>query len=95
MRPDPGGCLIAQSAFATGEQNEPVRQAIASCRRRGEANLAARFERARTESDLPSSADCAALDRYVWSVSYGLSVQAAGGVSREDLERLAGLTLVN
>ncbi|MEO3826461.1 TetR/AcrR family transcriptional regulator [Actinomadura sp. B10D3] len=89
----PGGCLFVQGALVTGDQNEPVRAEIAARRRASEAALAERFERARAEGDLPPDADCAALAHYVWSVSYGLSVQAAGGTSREDLERVADLTL--
>ncbi|QXJ20838.1 TetR/AcrR family transcriptional regulator [Actinomadura graeca] len=89
----PNGCLVVQGALATGAQNAHVQEEIAARRRSGEAELAARFERARAEGDLPPDADCAALARYVWSISYGLSVQAAGGVSRGDLNRVAALAL--
>ncbi|WP_067458731.1 TetR/AcrR family transcriptional regulator [Actinomadura macra] len=89
----PDGCLMVQGALATAEQNAGVQREIAARRRAGEADLAARFERARAEGDLPSDADCPGLARYVWSISYGLSVQAAGGVSRDDLNRVAALAL--
>ncbi|WP_242906123.1 TetR/AcrR family transcriptional regulator [Actinomadura terrae] len=89
----PGGCLIVQAALATGEQNNAVREEIASRRRAGECDLAARFERARAEGDLPPNIDCDALARYVWSISYGVSVQAAGGASRDDLRKVVELAL--
>ncbi|WP_242886930.1 TetR/AcrR family transcriptional regulator [Actinomadura litoris] len=89
----PGGCLIVQAALATGEQNENVREEIASRRRTGEHDLAARFERARAEGDLPPDIDCEALARYVWSISYGVSVQAAGGASNDELRKVVALAL--
>ncbi|QFG21022.1 TetR/AcrR family transcriptional regulator [Actinomadura sp. WMMB 499] len=89
----PGGCLFVQGALVTGRQNEAARREIETRRRRSEEMLARRFERARVEGDLPPGTDTAALARYVWSVSYGLSVQAAAGTSREDLRRAADLAL--
>ncbi|MBE1537953.1 TetR/AcrR family transcriptional regulator [Actinomadura algeriensis] len=89
----PGGCLFVQGALVTGRQNETARREIEDRRRRSEEMLAGRFERARDEGDLPSDTDTAALARYVWSVSYGLSVQAAAGTSREDLRRVADTAL--
>ncbi|OLT26855.1 TetR family transcriptional regulator [Actinomadura sp. CNU-125] len=89
----PGGCLLVQGALVTGRQNEAARREIESRRLQSEKMLAGRFERARAEGDLPPGTDTAALARYVWSVSYGLSVQAAGGTSREDLLQVAGTAL--
>ncbi|MUN35914.1 TetR/AcrR family transcriptional regulator [Actinomadura litoris] len=89
----PGGCLIVQAALATGEQNESVREEIAARRRTGERDLAARFERARAEGDLPPDIDCEALARYVWSISYGVSVQAADGASNDELRKVVALAL--
>lgn len=89
----PGGCLFVQGALVTGRQNETARREIEERRRFSERMLAGRFERARDEGDLPPGTDPAALARYVWSVSYGLSVQAAGGASREDLRRVADTAL--
>jgi hypothetical protein len=43
--------------------------------------------------DLPADADPADLARYVSAVTYGMAVQAAGGASREDLRRIAGVAL--
>ncbi|MFV2177435.1 TetR/AcrR family transcriptional regulator [Actinomadura sp. LOL_016] len=89
----PGGCLLVQGALVTGRQNEAARQEIETRRRWAEEMLAERFERARAEGDLPPGTDTDAMARYVWSVSYGLSVQAAGGASREDLQRAADMAL--
>jgi AcrR family transcriptional regulator len=89
----PDGCLMVQSALATGAQGEPIRVELAARRRASERELTGRFERARAEGDLPRTVDPAALALYVWSVSYGLSVQAAGGATREELHGVVDLTL--
>ncbi|GLZ14281.1 TetR family transcriptional regulator [Actinomadura sp. NBRC 104425] len=89
----PRGCLVVQSALATGEDAAPVRRHVRAHRRASQAALRERLERARAEGDLPPDADTAALARYLWTTVYGLSVQAAGGAAREDLERVAELAL--
>ncbi len=45
------------------------------------------------DGDLPAEVDAADLARYVVTVMRGMAVQAAGGASREDLRRVAELTL--
>jgi len=49
--------------------------------------MRARFERAQADGDLPPDIDTDALARYLTAVGQGISVQAAGGASREDLHR--------
>jgi hypothetical protein len=66
---------------------------VAARRLTGEVALRERFERARTDGDLPAEADAADLARYVVTVMRGMAVQAAGGASREDLRRVAELAL--
>ncbi|MEO3887882.1 TetR/AcrR family transcriptional regulator [Nonomuraea sp. B5E05] len=89
----PGGCLMVQGALVTGTQGEPVREELAALRRAAEAGLRERFERARAEGDLPASANPAALARYVWAISYGISVQAANGAPRHELRAMVDLAL--
>ncbi|WP_245592666.1 TetR/AcrR family transcriptional regulator [Actinomadura rifamycini] len=89
----PGGCLFVQGALVTGRQNDGARREIEDRRRFSEHMLTGRFDRARDEGDLPPGTDTAALAQYVWSVSYGLSVQAAGGASPDDLRRVADTAL--
>jgi AcrR family transcriptional regulator len=87
------GCLIVQSALVTGNQASTVRDALAARRRAGEVTLRKRFDRARAEGDLPPDADAADLARYVTLLSYGISVQAVGGSTREELHRAIDLAL--
>jgi AcrR family transcriptional regulator len=90
---NPRGCLMVQGALACGEAAESVRRELASRRASGEGALRRRFERARTEGDLPADSDPADLARYVATVIHGMSVQAAGGAGREELRRVAELAL--
>jgi AcrR family transcriptional regulator len=90
---NPRGCLIVQGALACGETAESVRKELVARRVADEDALRQRFERARGDGDLPAGADPADLARYVVTIMRGMAVQAAGGASREDLQRVAELAL--
>jgi AcrR family transcriptional regulator len=89
----PPGCLAVQGALSCGEAAEPVRQELNARRSAYEAALRERFERAKSEGDLPSHAEPADLARYLATVVQGMAVQAAGGASRDDLVRVAETAL--
>jgi AcrR family transcriptional regulator len=89
----PGGCLTVRGALACGPQAEAIRQELAARRAEDEQLLRHRLERAQAEGDLPPEADPADLARYVATVYQGMSVQAAGGASRQALRRVAELAL--
>lgn len=89
----PRGCLLVQGALACGDAAESVRRELATRRAAGVAALRERLERAVAEGDLPSDADPDDLARFVTAVSHGMSVQAAGGATREDLERVVRTAL--
>jgi len=90
---NPGGCLWVQGALATSPESATIRAELTALRARGIAQVRARFDRARSEGDLPPATDTEALTLYIISVMNGLSVQAAGGFSREQLNRVADLAL--
>jgi AcrR family transcriptional regulator len=90
---NPPGCLMVQGALACGEAANPIRQELISRRAAGEAALRQRFERARSDGELPADSDPADLARYFTTVVYGMAVQAAGGASREELRRVAQAAL--
>jgi AcrR family transcriptional regulator len=84
----PTGCLMVQSALVCGEAADCIRQELASRRLAGEAAVRRRFQRAKAEGDLPSDSNPADLARYVVTISQGMAVQAAGGASRVELQRV-------
>ncbi|MGA7915947.1 MAG: TetR/AcrR family transcriptional regulator [Candidatus Acidiferrales bacterium] len=90
---NPGGCLTVQGALACGEAVDSIRQKLAAYRAAGEAALRRRLRRAKSEGDLPTTANPADLARYVATVIYGMAVQAAGGASRNQLQRVVEMAL--
>lgn len=90
---NPRGCLSVQAALTCGEASDAIKQEL--CKRRSEAEqkLRARLERAIDEGDLSFDADAARLARFVSTVTQGMSVQAAGGASRDDLLHVADMAM--
>lgn len=84
----PKGCLAVQAALAGGSEAEPIRQTLIERRTAVEKLIHQRFEQAKTEGEIPCDLCTENLARYFCTLSHGLSVQAASGVSREDLHRV-------
>jgi AcrR family transcriptional regulator len=89
----PYGCLLVQGALASGPAAASIRKELSLCRAAAEAAVRHRFERAIAEKDLPANVDAAKLARYIITVLWGLSVQAAGGATRAQLKEVAKLAL--
>jgi AcrR family transcriptional regulator len=89
----PQGCLLVQGALSSGKVADPVRRELITRRRQGEAALRERLKRAMKEGDLPPSANSTDLARYVATTIYGMAVQAAGGATRAELQRVIQLAL--
>jgi AcrR family transcriptional regulator len=90
---NPQGCLMVRCALSSGEEGEPVRLELVKRRALVESILRNRLEAAQATGDLPADADPADLARYVMTIHQGMSVQAAGGASREQLRRVAETAL--
>lgn len=89
------GCLLVHGALAGGPAVAQVREQLARYRAGAEAAVRTRFERAVEEGDLPAETDAAQLAAYLMTMIWGLSVQAAGGVPRHQLQRTAEAALAN
>ncbi|QEL16232.1 TetR/AcrR family transcriptional regulator [Limnoglobus roseus] len=85
----PGGCLVVQTALACGQAAESIRRELVTVRTTSLDLIQKRFEKARHEGDLAKGVDCAGLARYVATVMHGLSVQAASGADRKQLQQVA------
>ena len=84
---------MVQGALACGEDADCIRQALASRRVAIETALRRRFQRAKEEGDLTADTNPADLSRYVMTISQGMAVQAAGGASRADLQRVVATAM--
>lgn len=80
-------------ALSCSDAADSVRQELASRRHEYENLLRKRFQRAVLEGDLPFDTDPADLARYLATVTQGTSVQAAGGTTREGLQKVVDLAL--
>jgi len=87
------GCMTIQAALAGGVEGEPIRRKLIALRVKEQDALRRRFERAKSEGDLPSDADAADLAQFVTAIYQGMTVQTINGASREDLLRLSDTAL--
>jgi AcrR family transcriptional regulator len=87
------GCMTIQAALTVGVEGEPIRRKLIALRVKEQDALRQRFERAKSEGDLPSHADAVDLARFVTAIYQGMTVQAINGASREDLLRLSETAL--
>lgn len=84
----PHGCLGVITSVACGAEAESVRQEVLE---RGKAitkAIVARFERAKSEGDLPAHVDAEGLASVLKALLQGVSIQAGAGASRAELEKL-------
>lgn len=81
----PQGCLLVQGALAGSEESRRVSQILCEVRESGVEMFRRCLERARDQGELPPSTDLDALARYFGTVAQGISVQAASGVSGQEL----------
>jgi Transcriptional regulator len=89
----PPGCFSIQSGLACGTANSDVSATLARARGGGELLMRDRFRRAIQEGDLDPAHDPGDLARYIMTVSEGLAVHAAAGVTRQELTRVVELAL--
>jgi len=89
----PKGCLTVHGALVSGEEAGCIRQELEKRRASNQAAIRERLKRAKREGDLPADSDPAALARFLATVIEGMAVEAAGGASRKELDRVAGTAL--
>ena len=90
---NPRGCLLVQSALVCGAAGEAVKQELIGRRAAARSAWRKRFQKAKTDGDLPAEADPGALARYVSAVTAGMAVEAVNGADRTELRQLAELAL--
>lgn len=90
---NPRGCLLVQSALTCSEESECVKRELALRRADSDSRLRARLERAQKEGEIAHGVDVAALSRYFSTILRGMSVEASGGATRQDLQNVIDLSL--
>lgn len=89
----PRGCFVVAGAANCTPAAASVERTLRELRRRSEARLRARLERAVREGELPAGADVDALAAFVAAVTQGMSQHARDGASRAELEAIARTAL--
>ncbi|MGA5795562.1 TetR family transcriptional regulator C-terminal domain-containing protein [Streptomyces cellulosae] len=89
----PRECLGVQGALSTSDAGQGVRDLLAAWRNDGCGSVRELFERAVAEGDLPPDADPALLARYATTLAFGIAVQAASRVGRDELQAMADAAL--
>jgi AcrR family transcriptional regulator len=89
----PHGCLAVLGTRTNGADSSPIGELLIQARQTGEAEVRARFERACAEGDLPAGSDPGVLAGYIRTVIYGLTVKAASGATRGELEQVIELAM--
>lgn len=89
----PDGCLLVHGALVSGPNSDGIRRELSERRAKAEAAIRSRFQRAIQEGDLPKSVSAAKRARFIVTVIWGMSVQAAGGATRAQLNEVAELAM--
>ena len=87
------GCLMVHGALACGGEAEAVRRDLGSRRLAGEQIIVEHLKKAKASGDLPPDCNPRDLARYLRSVVYGIAVQAAGGATERDLQKVVDLAM--
>ncbi|WP_329384354.1 TetR/AcrR family transcriptional regulator [Streptomyces sp. NBC_01716] len=91
----PQGCMGVQGALAAGDAGRDVRDLLVDWRNNSHSTVRERFQRAVDEGDLPPETDPGLLARYVTTLAFGIAVQAASGVCRDELQAMTDAALRN
>jgi len=90
---NPHGCLLVQSALTCSEESECIKNELSLRRADSDGMLRLLLERAQKEGEIPQGVDVAALSRYFSTILRGMSVEASGGATRQDLQNVIDLAL--
>ncbi|NYF18156.1 AcrR family transcriptional regulator [Microbacterium sp. AK009] len=95
-QPDlPSGCFGVRAALAVGVTGGTAQDILTAWRARTRSDLSDRFRRAIAEGDLPADADPDLIARYLTAIADGVSVEAAGGASANELQRVVDAALLH
>lgn len=90
---NPHGCLLVQAALSCGEGASCIKGELAERRAESERLLRKRLLRAQADGELASTVDVAAVSRFFSTILRGMSVEASGGATREQLQTVIDLAM--
>jgi AcrR family transcriptional regulator len=90
---NPPGCLLVRGAMSCSEAADAISRELTARRAEGEGMLRDRLDQGKAAGELPPDFDPADYARYVMTMLEGMSVRAAGGAGRAELQKVADMTL--
>ena len=91
---EPHGCLRVIASATCGREAESIRAEVMERGKAVHHEIIKRFERAKSEGDLPAHVDVEGLADVLKALFQGISVQASLGATREVLDRLVDTGLM-
>jgi len=89
----PRGCLSVINSMQGGDQSKVIRAEVLRRATQVHGMIVTRLNRAKTEGDLPASADTEGLARLLTSVLQAIATLGASGASEDQLHALASSTI--
>jgi AcrR family transcriptional regulator len=86
-------CMTLAGAMACGVDATPAKDLLTAIRRNNQAALRERLLKARQSGELPKGINVDDYTRYLSSILAGLSIQAANGSTKAELQRTAHMAL--
>lgn len=93
--PSHPGCLGTNGALACSDDAEPIRLELAHRRIKAQQALQVRLTEAKSQGDLPETANCAVLAQYIMTITQGMAVQAKAGATNPELTAVADHVLAS
>jgi AcrR family transcriptional regulator len=91
---EPQVCFLVQGALTGSADTQKLRDELALLQRQATQLLHKRLEQGKRKGELPATANTKAMAEYFTSVVTGLSVQAATGASRRDLNQVVEIAMM-
>lgn len=85
----PGGCLFVCGTHPLTRRDDGLHSDLADRRIAGENDIRNRFEQAQLDGDLSEGTDPAVVAKMAATLIWGISIQAANGSSRDELNAMA------
>ena len=89
----PPTCMTLAGAMACGVDAAPARDLMTEIRRQNQIAVRTRLLKARKSGELPKGINVDDYTRYLSSILAGLSIQAANGSTKAELQRTAQMAL--
>jgi AcrR family transcriptional regulator len=90
---NPPGCLLVRGTTACSDMAQDIHRELIAKRKQGENMVWQRLREAQASGELPSDIDPCGFAGYIATILEGLSIHAAGGATREELQRVVDVTL--